>query len=343
MDLKSLLNTDEYSFLRSNERLGDRIMLLGPGGSYAYGTNNAGSDIGLRGVSLQLPSDLLGMTEFEQFADDNTDTVIYGFNKYVKLLLECNPNILELLGLDEDQYVIKSDWGQALFDNRTLFLSKRAIPSFTGFADAQIRRLQNAAARDRMAQSEKERHILNSVTRALHDFNRRHANEDWGRMRLYIDKTRTPGRETEIFADVSCGHFPLRGFADLLGSMTSVLRSYDKVGKWGKPKDKDHLNKHAMHAIRLLVMGQILFEKGEIRTQSEEDLPVLKAIRSGEYMLPDETFTQEFYDLLQAYTDRFRFAAEHTILPEEPDMAKIERFVQQVNRYAATGKPKGRR
>lgn len=101
MDFKALMNTTEYNFLRTNGRLGDRIMLLGLGGSYAYGTNNKGSDIDFRGVTLMMPSDLLGLTEFEQYEDDKTDTVIYGFNKLVKLLLECNPNTCEMLGLDE--------------------------------------------------------------------------------------------------------------------------------------------------------------------------------------------------------------------------------------------------
>lgn len=43
------------------------------------------------------PSDLPGLTEFEQYEDDRTDTVIYGFNKLVKLLLECDPNTCEML------------------------------------------------------------------------------------------------------------------------------------------------------------------------------------------------------------------------------------------------------
>lgn len=74
MDFKELMNTTEYDSLRTNERLGNRIMLLGLGGSYAYGTNNEGSDIDFRGVTLMMPSDLLGLTEFEQYEDDSTDS-----------------------------------------------------------------------------------------------------------------------------------------------------------------------------------------------------------------------------------------------------------------------------
>lgn len=105
----------EYDFLRENPRLGRRIILMGLGGSYAYGTNYENSDIDFRGITLNLPSDILWLTEFEQFEDRNTDTVIYSFNKIIRLLLDCNPNTIEMLGLDEDQYLIKTQLGAGTF------------------------------------------------------------------------------------------------------------------------------------------------------------------------------------------------------------------------------------
>ena len=110
MNFKGLLNSEKYGFLRTHERLGKRIVLLGLGGSHAYGTSNDNSDVDFRGITLNMPSDLLGLTEFEQYEDDGTDTVIYAFNKIIKLLLECNPNTCEILGLDENQYLIKTSW-----------------------------------------------------------------------------------------------------------------------------------------------------------------------------------------------------------------------------------------
>ena len=147
IDFKQLMNTSEYDFLRTEKRLGNRIILLGLGGSYAYGTCNENSDIDFRGITLNMPSDLIGLTEFEQYEDANTDTVIYSFNKIVRLLLDCNPNTCEILGLDEDQYLIKSKLGQELLDHKGIFLSKRAAKSFGGYAGAQLRRLQNAIAK----------------------------------------------------------------------------------------------------------------------------------------------------------------------------------------------------
>ena len=337
MDFKALMNSEQYDFLRTNERLGERIMILGLGGSYAYGTNNEGSDIDFRGVTMQLPSDLIGLTEFDQYEDDKTDTVIYGFNKLVKLLLECNPNTCEMLGLDEDQYLIKSELGQELIDNTQLFLSKRAVKSFGGYADAQLRRLQNAIARDTLPQSDREKHILNSVRNSLEDFNRRYECDEKNGMRIYIDKAVNPELETEIFVDSNYKHFPLRDYTDMWGAMKTVVRDYDKIGKRNKKKDDNHLNKHAMHLIRLFMMAIDILEKGQICTHRVSDLPVLLSIRKGEFMLSDGTFSAEFYELLEEYEHRLDEAAKKTTLPDNPDMDKVEKFVERVNRYAVTG------
>ena len=334
---KNLMNSTEYDFLRTNERLGKRIMLLGLGGSYAYGTNNEQSDIDFRGVTLMMPSDLIGLTQFEQYEDDKTDTVIYGFNKLVNLLLECNPNTCEILGLDEDQYLVKSELGQEIIDNSRLFLSKRAIKSFGGYADAQLRRLQNAIARDSLPQREREKHILKSVMNALEDFNRRYSFSSKDGIRLYIDDSDNPDFETEIFVDADYKHFPLRDYTDLWGTMRTVVRDYDKIGKRNKKKDDNHLNKHAMHLIRLFMMAIDILEKGEIHTHRVDDLPLLLAIRKGEYMLPDGTFSKTFYDVLEEYERKLDEATLKTDLPDNPDMEKVERFVERINRYAVTG------
>ena len=167
---KEILNGTEYDFIKTNEHLGKHVILLGLAGSYSYGTNVEGSDIDIRGITLNQKSDIIGLTQFEQYVDNNTDTVIYAFNKIINLLLSCNPNTIELLGLNSEHYLYLNDIGQLLLDNKKLFLSRRAIQSFGGYADAQLRRLQNALARDRYPQSEKEQHIFNSVKNAMHGF-----------------------------------------------------------------------------------------------------------------------------------------------------------------------------
>lgn len=337
MDFKSLLNTTQYSFIRTNPRLGSRIMLLGVSGSYGYGTNREGSDIDFRGVTLNLPSDLIGLTTFDQYEDRETDTVIFAFNKLISLLLNCNPNTIEILGLDEDQYVIKTEVGQELLDHRQLFLSRRAAASFGHYADAQLRRLQNAIARDTLPQPSREEHILKSVQHSMDDFNRRQAEIYKTDAKLYIDKAETEGLETEIFLDADFYHYPLRRYTDMMNTLHTVVRDYDKIGRRNHKKDDNHLNKHAMHLVRLFMMGIDILERGEIRThRPESDLQLLLSIRNGDYMR-ENILIPAFYEIVADYEKRFQEAEKNSILPDHPDMEEVGAFVESINRRVVTG------
>lgn len=332
MDFKGLLSTKEYEFLHTDPRLGNRIILLGVTGSYGYGTEREGSDIDFRGITLELPSDLIGFTEFEQFEDRETDTVIYGFNKIIRLLLSCNPNTIEILGIEPEKYVIRTDIGQELLDNRDMFLTKRAAESFGHYADAQLRRLQNAIARDSMSQPDREEHIIRSVKHALEDYNRRSGESDSGVTKLYIDDAVTEGLEKEIFIDGEMKHFPLRKYNDMMNSMNIVIREYDKIGKRNRKKDDRHLNKHAMHLVRLFMMGIDILKYQTIRTRRPDDeLELLKSIRDGYYM-KDSVLNEDFYKVVADYEKQFAEAEKVSTLPDRPDMNRVEEFVERINR-----------
>ena len=48
-EIKKEIQTEPYEFLKSNPNLNNNIILMGLGGSHAYGTNNENSDIDIRG------------------------------------------------------------------------------------------------------------------------------------------------------------------------------------------------------------------------------------------------------------------------------------------------------
>lgn len=330
-DYSEILRAPEYDFIKTNEHLGKYVILLGLAGSYSYGTNIETSDIDIRGIALNQKSDLIGLTQFEQYVDDDTDTVIYAFHKIVSLLLNCNPNTIELLGLNPEHYLYLNDIGQMLLDNRKLFLSKRAVNSFGGYADAQLRRLQNALARDTFPQSEKEQHIFNSVKNAMHDFNRQYQHFKNGSLEIFIDKAVNPELETELFVNANLTHYPLRDYFNMWNTMANVVRDYEKIGKRNKKKDDLHLNKHAMHLIRLFMMALDILEKGEIHTYRENEHALLMDIRFGKYQKKDGTFHESFYDLLSDFEKKLHYAAENTDLPEKPDMKKVQELVMTIN------------
>lgn len=73
MDLKQIKDTvasDAYNFLKENEHLGNRIILLGLGGSHAYGTNVESSDLDIRGCALNRKEEILTNQHFEQFVNE---------------------------------------------------------------------------------------------------------------------------------------------------------------------------------------------------------------------------------------------------------------------------------
>lgn len=330
MNFNELLKTKEYEFLKTDSHLGDKIILLGLGGSYAYGTNIETSDVDIRGIALNSKSDLIGMSNFEQRVNESTDTTIYAFNKIIQLLLNTNPNTIELLGLKADHYLYLSSIGKELLDNRKMFLSKRCIYSFGGYANQQLMRLKNNIARYQFSQSEKEQHMLSSIENALYDFKNRYQEFDNGSINLFIDKAIHEDMNTEIFMDVNLTHYPLRDYKSIWSEMNNIVKDYSKIGGRNKKKDSNHMAKHMMHLIRLYMMCLDILEKEEINTYRAEEHDLLMDIRNGKYMINDKV-KDEFWELLNEYEKRFNYAKENTNLPINPDNKKVEEFVMSVN------------
>lgn len=334
--ISRLLCESEYDFLRENEHLKDRIVLLTLGGSHAYGTNIETSDVDIRGCALNSPSDILGMTNFEQVVNTATDTTVYSFNRLISLLVSCNPNTIEMLGCKPEHYFVKTEIGKAMIDNRKMFLSQKAADSFGGYATQQLRRLENALARDRLPQERQEEHMLHAMQSSMKSFRDRYAEFEDGAIRLYVADSEREEFDSEIFADISLQKFPAREFSSMLNELGNVLTSYGKLNHRNHKKGDAHLNKHAMHLIRLYLMCLDILEKEDIITYREKDIPLLLDIRGGAFMKEDGTYRQEFFDMVADYEKRLRYAKANTNLPLRPNMKRIQEFVMDVNRKSLT-------
>lgn len=334
MSYQEILKQPEYSFLKENPHLGNNICLLGMGGSIAYGTNLPTSDVDIRGIAVNTKADLLGMSNFEQVLDSPTDTCIYSMNKIFKLLLNCNPNCIELLGLKPEHYLFVDAIGQLILDNRKLFLSKIAIHSFGGYAGSQLRRMCNKAARN-VNQAEQERHILNSIDNAYFTFKDRYFSFDEEQIKLYIDKSEQEEYDTEIFMDVNLHRYPLRDYKGMWSEMNNIVKDYSKIGKRNKQAaEHGKLAKHMMHLLRLYMMCIDILEKEEIITYREQEHDLLMDIRNGKFLDENNQPTDGFYDLLNEWQKRFEYAKENTSLPEKPDYKKVEELLIFLNELA---------
>lgn len=330
-NIGTMLRTQEYDFLRENENLGSNIILLGFGGSHAYGTNNESSDVDIRGVAARTKRSILTGSDFEQVVDVDTDTTVYSFDKIVKLLCSCNPNVIELLGLKPEHYIYLTDAGKKLIENRHLFLSKRAVHSFGGYANSQLRRLENKAAR-LVSQSQQEAHILKSIEHASVEFKTMFLEVPGDAIKLYIDKSPREDYDTEIFCDIALHHYPLRDYKGMMNTMGEIIKSYAKIGKRNeKAIAHDKLGKHMCHLIRLYLMCFDILEKGEIITFREQEHDLLMSIRNGDYLDENRQPIPEFYELVDSLEKRLDYDKANTALPDEADMSKVMDLVAEIN------------
>ena len=331
MDFKELIKQPEYDFLRENPHLGANIILLGFGGSHAYGTNIEGSDVDIRGIALNSRQDILTMHDFEQVTNEQTDTTVYSLHKMFNLLVNCNPNTIELLGLQPEQYLVCTEAGKMLLDNKDLFLTKKAINSFGGYANMQLYRLNQKAAHS-MHQDELEKHILKTMHFMQESFAGRYATMPNDSIKLYIDKAVQPNMETEIFIDGQMNHVSLRDFSGMLGEFNNTMKQYGKIGKRNeKAYEHNKIAKHMMHLVRLYLMVFDILEKGEINTKRDNDHDFLMSIRNGAYLNENNQPVPEFFELVDTYEKRLEEDAEETSLPAEPDMDKVNELMCSIN------------
>lgn len=322
IDVNKLLDSKEYDFLRTNENLRNKILFLTLGGSHAYGTNVETSDVDIRGCCFNRKTDLLGLSNFEIFENNSTDTVIYSIKKLFNLLLNCNPNVIEMLGNKDYYYMIEP--GRLLLENRHLFLSKRAIKGFGGYAFSQLNRLNNALGRNKDEEGLRE-NLERSLKSNLLTMNERYTALPEGGIKYYI-------KDNELSCDINLKGFPVNQFNSILNEQSNILKTYNKLNHRNTKKDVPHLCKHAMHLIRLFMMGIDILEKEVIITYREgKDHDLLMNIRNGYYLTEDGLFNDSFSKLLDDYKNRFDYASLNTSLPDTPDIMKAEELLITIN------------
>lgn len=335
--MKKILKNPEYDFLHTNPHLDKNIILLGLGGSHAYGTNVPTSDIDIRGIALNSKEEILLSKDFEQVVDVDTDTTIYSFTKIVNLLTEANPNTLEILFQDENSYLYLNEIGKLLLENKHIFLSQKCFYKFGGYAREQLRRLDNKSMRE-LPQGKQEFHILNSIKNASHTFPEKYFEYDDDAIRLYVDKSPREDFESEIFMDIHLTHYPLRDYKSMWNEMHNIVKEYGKLGKRATNAIlHDKVNKHAMHLIRLMLCCIDILETGTFSTHCGKYLDLLMDIRNGKYMDENKQMSSEFFALVKKLETKMNEAFAHTLLPKQPDIKKINEMICIVNEKIVKG------
>ncbi len=193
-----------------NFDISNRTILLVKHGSQAYGLALPDSDLDIKGVAIEPLDYHLGfLHRFEQHIEEANkgaphDLTIYSLKKFAKLATEANPNLIEMLFVDESDVLYQDEFGTRLRAFRENFLSTRARHSFSGYAHSQLNKMRNH--HDRWLAGLPPIHVKENPVRAELEakigYNAKHASQLIRLMRTCVEilrdgtvKVRRPDRD----------------------------------------------------------------------------------------------------------------------------------------------------
>lgn len=112
-------------------------------GSHLYGVNTPDSDMDTMGLGVMTKQEKLGLHHVEQQGQD--DHVVYELSKWVRLALNGNPTVLQLLFTHQSDHIVYAHpkWATWQQELRELVLTERCRSAFLGYLDGQRKKLLN--------------------------------------------------------------------------------------------------------------------------------------------------------------------------------------------------------
>ena len=138
-------------------------------GSKAFGLSNEDSDDDIRGVFLptaQQHWSLYAVPEQIEDQTDDNDEVLWELEKFLRLALKANPNILEVLWTPI--ILQTTPIGDRLRDLRNAFLSKHLYKTYSGYVLSQFRRMKNRFEKDGQFKNKHAMHLLRLLLSGIH-------------------------------------------------------------------------------------------------------------------------------------------------------------------------------
>ena len=213
------------------------------------------------------------------------------------------------------------------FTYKELFLSKRVACSYGGFANDQLRRLQMGLLRNgnspEWLKNKFEKRSLERVLAAQNKF------DDFS---LSISEDEDEDGKHPLLISGNMSNYPVTSLKSMLKGLCTTIEQYEKPQNPKALKDAVHINKHAMHIVRLYYTAFDILEQGKIITRRGKEHEELLAIRNGKYMREDGTYEPAFFDMVDSFEARFQKAVKESVLPAKPNMQKIEELLVAINK-----------
>jgi len=303
-------------------------------GSYLYGTTTPESDKDLVGIFMPPAEYVLGLKNVNEIdlsqtnkdkAGKNTKDAInrklYEYRKFIRLALENNPNILEILFVNPENIVNINKYGVALLEIRHLFPSKQCVSKFLGYAQSQKHKM--AVRRDHFNELMEGHRVL----------------DEWD---CIYDKTtmaevfnmgpQMPGNPTGIEepplvffkkpagCHIYCGDICFEPGVYVKKARRKLKERIDKATNRTKLILKYGYDvRFASHLIRLLTEGLTLLRLRRLSFPLSNRETILD-IKLGKWNIKE---VLEYAEYLES---EYAQAEQESTLPKLPDYNKIEKF-----------------
>lgn len=360
--------------------LESHTILLVIAGSRSYGLHSESSDVDVKGICVPpIDTFCLGLHEFQQAdAPEHIEALahllneeeqeisrrirvegtIYDIEKFIKLALNANPNILEVLFCEPEDIRWVAPAGDLLREHREIFLSKKVVWSYQGYAFSQMKRIKSHRAWLLSPPREKpkredfglppERSLLTQdeqnaflwlLTELLRD--------KIGEFRL-TRETREELEALDLYGAVQHG-IPDEAWpeiSEITGAPRHFVEAMQRERKYRQASQhwkaylgwKENRNaarkaieevagydaKHGMHLARLMIQGLEILRENTLVVKRTDDRDLLLGIRNGE--MPFEEL-EEWFDAKQA---ELKAASVHSSLPEKPDHKAAEELLIEI-------------
>lgn len=333
----------------------DNMIVKHLAGSLAYGTNLPTSDIDYRGVFCADPINLLTpfYTVREATDMDEEDTKLYELAHFMKLTLDCNPNIVETLWVDEDDITFSTPAYEFLRSHRSEFLSSKIAFTTSGYAIAQLKRIKGHNKWINNPQTVEPPRQIDFVSMVQYfgeekmlKFN---IEEHRDNFRLKPYGGSLFGMVLEFGTQLYSDDFTLNTVYEEEKSKDTpiALLKFNKE-EYNLAKDK-HANywtwknnrnetrsaleeehgydtKHAMHLVRLLRMGKEALEEGVLKVK-RPDAQELLDIRHGSWTYDQcVAYAEEMDNLIRG--DLYK----NTSLPKKPNLLNAANVLMETQR-----------
>lgn len=304
----------------------DNLIVKHYAGSRAYGTSLPTSDTDFRGVFVADPINLRTPFYVVKEVDDTTeeDTKLYELAQFVKLSLDCNPNVIETLWVDESSIVQSSPAYELLRAHAPQLLTSKIAFTTSGYALSQLKRIKGHNKWINNPQTVKPPMQIDYVS-LVHNFT--------GAKTFKVDLTWfiTDHRLVPFSGDI-LGLYPMKGYTPFnhltgtlnveyegdtheLGTPMFLLKfnrevylhakdNWSNYWEWKNNRNEvrsvleekfGYDTKHAMHLVRLLRMGAEALTEGVIKVK-RPDAEELLAIRNGAWTYEEIVAYAEMMD-----------------------------------------------